>query len=74
MAKDEAAVAAEFDDAGLEAVLVAFDIESITGTPPCSNAYVAALRDRYPERSSSRRGVRSTRSRASRRSARPRRP
>jgi NAD(P)-dependent dehydrogenase (short-subunit alcohol dehydrogenase family) len=45
VAKDEAAVAAELETLGIEAVLVAFDIESITGTPPCSNAYVADLRD-----------------------------
>src|SRR3954471_17202736 len=49
VAKDEAAVAAELEPLEMEAVLVAFDIESVTGTPPCSNAYVAELRDRYPE-------------------------
>ncbi len=32
----------------MEAVLVAFDIESLTGAPPCGNAYVADLRDRHP--------------------------
>ena len=31
-----------------EAVLVAFDIEAVTGAPPCTNSYVAALRDRHP--------------------------
>ena len=46
--KEESAVAAELESLGIEAVLVAFDIESVTGTPPCSNAYVAELRDRYP--------------------------
>jgi uncharacterized protein len=48
VAKEESDVAAELESLGLEAVLVAFDIESVTGTPPCSNAYVAELRDRYP--------------------------
>lgn len=48
VAKDEADVAAELATLEIEAVLVAFDIESVTGTPPCSNAYVAQLRDRYP--------------------------
>ena len=48
VAKEEGAVAAELESLGIEAVLVAFDIESVTGSPPCSNAYVAELRDRYP--------------------------
>jgi uncharacterized protein len=48
VAKEESDVAAELESLGIEAVLVAFDIESVTGTPPCSNAYVAGLRDRYP--------------------------
>jgi predicted TIM-barrel fold metal-dependent hydrolase len=47
--KDEAEVAAEFRAAGVEAVLVAFDIESLTGAPPCTNDYVAAMRDRNPD-------------------------
>ena len=46
--KDEAEVAAEFRAAGVEAVLVAFDIESLTGAPPCTNDYVAGMRDRNP--------------------------
>jgi uncharacterized protein len=45
----EADVVAEVKQAGLEAVLVAFDIESVTGAPPCDNAYVAAMRDRNPD-------------------------
>ena len=40
-AKTEEAVIEEFKQAGVEAVLVAFDIESVTGAPPCSNEYVA---------------------------------
>jgi predicted TIM-barrel fold metal-dependent hydrolase len=45
--KQEDEVIAEFKAAGVEPVLVAFDIETITGSPPCSNAYVAAMRDRH---------------------------
>jgi len=47
-AKSEAEVIEEFKKAKVEAVLVAFDIETVTGTPPCSNEYVAAIRDRNP--------------------------
>ena len=34
---------------GLEAILVAFDIEHLTGAPPCGNSAVAAMRDRHPD-------------------------
>lgn len=34
---------------GLESLLVAFDIESVTGAKPFSNQAVAAMRDRYPD-------------------------
>lgn len=44
---DEANVVTGFKDAGVEVVLVAFDIESVVGAPPCSNDYVAAFRDRH---------------------------
>ncbi len=47
--KSEEDVVADVKAAGMEAVLVAFDIEAVTGAPPCTNAYVAALRDRHPE-------------------------
>ena len=47
-AKSEDEVVADVTAAGIEAVLVAFDIESVTGAPPCGNAYVAGLRDRHP--------------------------
>ena len=67
--KSEADVVADVQAAGVEAVLVAFDIESVTGAPPCTNAYVAALRDRHPG-TFIQAGGRSTRSRASRRSPR----
>jgi uncharacterized protein len=48
VAKAEDDVVADITAAGVEAVLVAFDIESLTGAPPCGNDYVAALRDRHP--------------------------
>ena len=44
-AKTEPEVIEEFKKAAVEAVLVAFDIETVTNTPPCSNEYVAKLRD-----------------------------
>ena len=46
--KAEDEVVADVTAAGVEAVLVAFDIESLTGAPPCGNDYVAAMRDRHP--------------------------
>jgi predicted TIM-barrel fold metal-dependent hydrolase len=49
-AKSEADVVAEFASAGVEAVLVAFDIETASGTPPCTNEYVARMRDANPGR------------------------
>jgi predicted TIM-barrel fold metal-dependent hydrolase len=48
-ARTEEEVVADFQAHGMEAVLVAFDIESVTGAPPASTAYVAAMRDRHPE-------------------------
>jgi len=47
-AASEAEVVAGFRQAGVEAVLVAFDIETVVGAPPCGNDYVASLRDRHP--------------------------
>jgi uncharacterized protein len=44
----EEAVVAGFEQAGVEAVLVAFDIETVVGAPPCSNDYVAEFRARHP--------------------------
>jgi predicted TIM-barrel fold metal-dependent hydrolase len=49
VAKSEDEVIGEFRAAGVEAVLVAFDIESVTGAPPCTNDYVAAMRDRHQD-------------------------
>jgi predicted TIM-barrel fold metal-dependent hydrolase len=48
VALEEETVAASVTEAGVEAVLVGFDIESVTGSPPCDNAYVAGMRDRHP--------------------------
>jgi predicted TIM-barrel fold metal-dependent hydrolase len=45
-AKSEPEVIEEFRKYSVEAVLVAFDIESLTGAPPCTNDYVAEMRDR----------------------------
>ena len=44
----EESVVQTFQDAGVEPVLVAFDIESVVGAPPCTNDYVADFRDRHP--------------------------
>lgn len=46
--KSEAEVVREFRSAGVQVVLVAFDIETVAGTPPCSNDYVAKMRDGNP--------------------------
>ena len=46
--KREEEVVADFEAAEVEAVLVAFDIESFTGAPPCTSEYVAGMRDRHP--------------------------
>ena len=48
-AKTEDQVVTDFREHGIEAVLVAFDIESVSGAPACTSEYVAGLRDRYPE-------------------------
>lgn len=45
----EEAVVSGFEAAGVEAVLVAFDIETVVGAPPCTNDYVAEFRARHPE-------------------------
>ena len=46
-AKSESDVIAEFQSAGVDVCLVALDLSTSIGTPPCSNDYVAALRDRH---------------------------
>jgi predicted TIM-barrel fold metal-dependent hydrolase len=48
--KSEDEVVQEFTDAGIEAVLVALDLETTIHTQPCSNDYVKAMQDRHPER------------------------
>jgi uncharacterized protein len=48
VAKAEGDVVSEFGSYGVEAVLVAFDIQSVTGAPPLTNDYVAGMRDRHP--------------------------
>lgn len=47
--RDEDDVVCDIRAAGLEAVLVAFDIESLTGAKPYSNQQVAAMRARHPD-------------------------
>ena len=42
-AKTEAEVISEFTAAGVEACLVALDLESTVGTPPCGNEYVHGM-------------------------------
>ena len=49
-AKQEDAVIAEFTEAGIEACLVALDLETTVATPPCTNDYVHAMWRRHPER------------------------
>tara|TARA_R110000868_G_scaffold39376_4_gene137136 strand:+ start:57841 stop:58683 length:843 start_codon:yes stop_codon:yes gene_type:complete len=49
-AKEEDDVIAEFTGAGVEAVLVALDLETTIDTPPCSNEYVAGMWKRHPDR------------------------
>ena len=47
--RPEADVVADVRSAGLEAVLVAFDIESLTGARAFTNTAVAQMRDRHPD-------------------------
>ncbi len=47
-AKSEPEVIADFKNAKVEPLLVAFDIETVAGTAPCSNDYVARMRDNHP--------------------------
>ena len=48
--KQEDEVVKEFETAGVEAVLVALDLETTTNTPPCSNEYVKEMQGRHPDR------------------------
>jgi hypothetical protein len=49
-AKSEEEVVKDFTDAGVEALLVALDLETTIATPPCSNEFVAGMRNRHPDR------------------------
>ena len=49
-AKSEAEVLMDFADAGVEACLVALDLETTIDTPPVSNEYVHAMWKRHPQR------------------------
>ena len=48
--KPETEVVREFTDAGVEACLVALDLETTIGTAPVTNEYVHAMWQRHPER------------------------
>jgi predicted TIM-barrel fold metal-dependent hydrolase len=48
--KGEDEVVKDFADAGVEAILVALDLETTVGTPPCSNDFVSAMQKRHPDR------------------------
>jgi uncharacterized protein len=48
--KQEDEVVKEFETAGVEAVLVALDLETTTNTPPCTNEYVKGMQLRHPDR------------------------
>jgi predicted TIM-barrel fold metal-dependent hydrolase len=50
VAKSEDAVVAEFAAAGVEACLVALDLETTVNAPPCTNEYVHGMWQRHPER------------------------
>mgnify|MGYP002067064526 CR=1 FL=1 len=50
VAKTEAEVIRDFSDAGVEAVLVALDLETTIATPPCSNEYVHGMWKRHSAR------------------------
>jgi len=47
--RSEEDVVADIRAAGLQAVLVAFDIEHLTGAKPYGNTQVARMRDRHPD-------------------------
>ena len=47
--KEEDDVITEFKAAGVDPILVAFDIETVVATPPCTNEYVAGMRDRHKD-------------------------
>jgi len=48
--KKEEEVVKDFTDAGVEAILVALDLETTVATPPCSNDYVSGMQKRHSDR------------------------
>ena len=50
VAKTEDGVIAEFTAAGVEACLVALDLETTVATPPCTNEYVHDMWKRHTNR------------------------
>jgi hypothetical protein len=50
MAKSEEEVVEDFTKAGVEAILVALDLETTVGSPPCSNDFVSAMQKRHSAR------------------------
>jgi len=48
--KSEEQVVEDFRNAGVEAILVALDLETTVGTPPCSNDFVSAMQKRHSDR------------------------
>src|SRR5256885_2581415 len=48
-ARDEDQVIKDFTDAGVQAVLGALDLETPVGTPPVTQEYVKAMRQRAPD-------------------------
>ena len=48
--KTEEEVLKDFTDAGVEALLVALDLETTIRTPPVTNEYVQAMWKRHPKR------------------------
>ncbi len=50
VAKTEDEVVADFTGAGVEACLVALDLETTVKTPPCTNEYVHGMWKRHPAR------------------------
>ncbi|HYL47751.1 MAG TPA: amidohydrolase family protein [Stellaceae bacterium] len=48
--KQEDEVVGEFAAAGVDAVLVALDLETTAKTPPCSNDYVCGMQQRHKDR------------------------
>lgn len=49
-ARPEEEVVEEFTAAGVQALLVALDLETTAGTPPCSNDFVSGMQKRHPDR------------------------